>query len=222
MFIRTGALLLGALLVFSACESEREYPEKGDDEYDLAAMALTEADMPEGFSQEDLGEAEFTNEQWAEFFGVDDVEAKLAQLEAQNRIRSHVTSFQPAELGRIFNVTVFSTVYQTDADAIASSERFACGLPIDDKQPLEPFSVPTIGNDSNGFFVSNTSQGGLRLVDTTICFRTGRLVHAIQQTGLPGTEDIALAVRLAQKMESHVNDTFDGKRPAEENADDEG
>ena len=212
MLIRTGALLvLGATLLFSACDDGRTYPEKGDDQYDLASMALREDDLPAGFTQQDIGEAEFTNEQWAEFYGVDDVEAKLAQLKAQSRIRSHVTTFQPKELGRVFSITAVSTVYETDKAAAESSTKFACGLPIDDKQPLEPFGVPAIGQASNGFFVSNTSQSGLRTVDTTVCFRTGRVLHAVQQTGLPGTEDVALAVRLAQRMEGHVDDTFDGK-----------
>lgn len=211
MLIRTGALLLGAILVFSACDDARTYPEKGDNDYDLAAMALTEADLPAGFVQQDIGEAEFTNEQWAQFYGVDDVDAKLNQLKAQSRIRSHVTTFRPDELGKVFSITAISTVYENDKAAVDSSQKFACGLPIDDKQPLSPFGVPTIGQASNGFFVSNTSENGLRLIDTTICFRTGRVLHAVQQTGLPGTEDIALAVRLAQKMRSHVDDAFDGK-----------
>src|SRR5512141_3249716 len=54
MLIRTGALLLGAILVFSACDDARKYPEKGDNDYDLAAMALTEADLPAGFVQQDI------------------------------------------------------------------------------------------------------------------------------------------------------------------------
>lgn len=214
MFIRTGALLLGALLFFSACDSARTYPEKGDDEYDLGAMALTEADLPGGFVQQDIGEAEFTNEQWAEFFGVEDIEAKLSQLNAQSRVRSHVTTFRPGELGRIFSVTAVSTVYENENAATDSSQKFACGLPIDDKKQLEPFGVPTIGQAANGFFVSNTNEGGIRLVDTTVCFRTGRLIHAIQQTGLPGTEDIALAVRLARRMQARVDEVFDGKARA--------
>lgn len=218
MFIRTGLLLIGATLLFSACESALEYPERGDDEYDLGAMALTEADLPDGFTQDEIPEPEFNNELWAEFFGVDDVEAKLAQLEAQARIKSRVTSFQPGELGRVFRVTIFSTLYENDKAAEDSSVKFACGLPIDDKEELDPFDVPKIGSSANGFFVSNTSESGLRLVDTTICFRTGRVVHAVQQTGLPGTEDIALAVRLAIRMEAHVNDVFDGKEKAEAKA----
>ena len=209
MFIRTGAFLIGAMIVLSACESDRSYPEQGDDEYNLEAMALTADDLPEGFTQEEIPDPEFTNELWAEFFGTEDAAAKLAQLEAQSRVKSRVTSFQPAELGRVFRVTTFSTLYQTDKAAEDSSRKFACGLPIDDKRQLDPFAVPVIGQAANGFFVSNSSESGLRLVDTTICFRTGRVLHAVQQTGLPGTEDIALAVRLARRMEVRVNDAFD-------------
>ena len=214
MLIRTTALLFGAMLLFSACDSARSYPEKGDDEYDLKAMALTAADLPAGFSEQDLGETDFDNAAWAEFYRVDDVEAKLAQLEAQKRVKSRVSTFQPAQLGRLFRITAISTLYENDQSATDSASKFACGLPIDDKEPLSPFVVPTIGQAANGFFVDTQTESGLRLIDTTICFRTGRIIHSIQQTGLPGTEDVALAVRLAQKMNAHVDAFFDGRAPA--------
>lgn len=211
MFIRTTALLLGAMILFSACDSARSYPEKGDSEYDLKAMALTAADLPAGFTEQDLGEGEFDNAAWAEFYGVDDVDAKKAQLDAQKRVRSRVSTFQPAELGRLFRITAISTLYEDEKSASDSALKFACGLPIDDKEPLAPFAVPTIGQAANGFFVDTQTETGLHLIDTTICFQTGRVIHSIQQTGLPGTEDVALAVRLAQRMNEHVDAYFDLK-----------
>ena len=214
MLMRTTALLLGAMLLFSACDSGRNYPEKGDDQYDLKAMALTAADLPAGFTEQDLGEGDFDNAAWAEFFGVDDIEAKQAQLDAQKRVKSRVSSFAPDELGKLFHITAISTLYENPESATDSAAKFACGLPIDDKQPLSPFSVPTIGQGANGFFVDTQTESGLHLVDTTICFRTGRVLHSIQQTSLPGTEDIALAVRLAEKMKDHVDAFYDGRIPA--------
>ncbi|MEO6398842.1 MAG: hypothetical protein ABIP13_10280 [Tepidiformaceae bacterium] len=213
MLLRTTALLVGAMLIFSACESNRSYPEKGDAEYDLKAMALTASDLPAGFTEQELGEDDFDNEAWAEFYGVDDVEAKKAQLDAQKRVRSRVSTFQPKELGKLFRITAISTLYENNQSATDSAAKFACGLPIDDKEPLSPFAVPTIGDAANGFFVDTQTESGLRLIDTTICFRTGRVLHSVQQTGLPGTEDVALAVRLAEKMRDHTDAFFDGRAP---------
>jgi len=214
MLLRTTALLLGALILFPACSSDRSYPEKGDADYDLKAMALSVGELPAGFKEQQLGEVEFDNAAWAEFYGVDDVEAKQAQLDAQKRVRSRVSTFQPAQLGKLFRISAISTLYENPQSASDSVTKFACGLPIDDKEPLSPFSVPKIGQQANGFFVDTETESGLRLIDTTICFRTGRIVHSIQQTGLPGTEDVALAVRLAEKMNEHVNAFFDGRTEA--------
>lgn len=213
MLLRTTALMLGALFLSSACGGSRIYPEKGDGDYDLKAMALTAAELPTGFGEQALGEGEFDNAAWAEFYGVDDVEAKQAQLDAQKRVRSRVSTFQPAELGKLFRITAISTLYENPQSAADSAAKFACGLPIDDKEPLLPFAVPRIGQEANGFFVDTKTESGLHLIDTTICFRTGRIIHSIQQTGLPGTEDVALAVRLAEKMNEHVNAFFDGRVP---------
>lgn len=214
MLLRTSALLLGAIVLLSACGGGRSYPEKGDNEYDLKAMALTTADLPVGFTEQNLGETDFDNAAWAEFYGVDDVEAKQAQLAAQKRVRSRVSTFQPAELGRLFRVTAISTLYENPQSASDSAAKFACGLPINDKERLSPFAVPTIGQEANGFFANTQTESGLHLIDTTICFRTGRIIHSIQQTGLPGTEDVALAVRLAERMNEHVDAFFDGRTPA--------
>ena len=224
MLMRTTALLLGAMLLFSACDSARGYPERGDENYDLKAMSITKADLPAGFSEQDLSGVDFDNDTWAGLFdGVTDKngdidrdakQAKRAQLDAQKRIRSSVSSFDPPELGKVFGVTAISTLYENDQAARDAASKFACGLPLDIKAPLEEFSVPTIGQGANGFFYNKSASSGLHLVDTTICFRTGRVIHSVQSTGLPGTEDVALTVRLAEKMNLHVNAFFDGRAPA--------
>ena len=61
MLIRTTALLLGAMLLFSACDSALTYPENVDGEYDLKAMVLTVADLPGGFNEQYLCEEDFDN-----------------------------------------------------------------------------------------------------------------------------------------------------------------
>ncbi|MEP6872668.1 MAG: hypothetical protein ABI939_12585, partial [Anaerolineaceae bacterium] len=140
MLLRTTALMLGVLSLSSACGASRLYPEKGDGVYDLKAMALTAAELPTGFEEQALGEGEFDNAAWSEFYGVDDVEAKQAQLDAQKRVRSRVSTFQPAELGKLFRITAISTLYENPQSAADSAAKFACGLPIDDKEPLLPFA----------------------------------------------------------------------------------
>jgi hypothetical protein len=215
--MRPGAslLALGGLvlaLTLSACESGRSYPvNKDDKDYDLAAMALHQEDLPAGFEAGQLQDPEFDNTQWVGVYDPNDPDAKLAQLENQGRLRGYVSSFQPGELGRVFGITAVSTLY-TDPDlADRSAKQFGCGLPIDDKVATTPFDVPKIGDYSSGFFIRNESSNGLTTIDTNVCFRTGRVLHAIQQTGLPGTEDVALAVRLAERWLTRVNDAFDGK-----------
>jgi hypothetical protein len=174
-------------------------------------MALHQEDLPSGFEAGQLDDPEFDNTRWVDVFDTDDPEGKLAQLDAQGRLRSYVTAFQPAELGKVFSITAVSTLY-TDVDAARRSEaQYGCGLPIEDKVATTPFDVPKLGDEATGFFIRNQSANGLTTIDTNLCFRTGRVLHAIQQTGLPGTEDIALEVRLAQRWVTRVNDAFDGK-----------
>lgn len=214
MAFRALALVLLGAVLFTACDSGRDYPSnKGDDEYDLAAMALTEGDMAKDFAKQDIDEPAFTNEQWAEVFDTDDLEGKLRQLEAQGRLTNHVTAFTPPGLGKVLAVTAVSTLYTDDKAAEEATNRFACGLPIKDSEPLDPFVVPRLADQATGFFVHQENSGGISFVDTTVCFRTGRIVHALQQTSLPGIEDIALAVRTAQKWLRHVDDAFDGVTP---------
>jgi len=213
MAFRVPALLLGSLALFAvACDDGRDYPSNlGDGDYDLGAMALRTTDLPVDFEMQEIEEPEFNNELWAEVFDTDDFEAKASQLDAQGRLKNHVSAFAPPGLGRVLGVTAVSTLYTDEQAATESTERFACGLPINDTVALEEFIVPKIGDQTEGFFVKQDNESGVSFVETTICFRTGRIVHAIQQTSLPGVEDIALSVRLAQRMLDHVDDAFDGK-----------
>ena len=59
---------------------------------------------------------------------------------------------------------------------------------------------------------------------TTVCFRTGRIVHVVQEAAVPGLEDIGSSLRTARLMLAHVDDSFDGKAPppAEEEEEEEG
>jgi len=219
MRLRVLTLLLLSIPVLAACNSGRTYPSnKGDDEYDLAAMALRETDMPRGFTAQPIDDASFDNERWAnEVFDTSDPEAKQAQLDAQGRLTNHVAAFAPPGLGKILSITAVSTLYTNEKAAEEAIDRFACGLPIDEKTPLTPFITPKIADQSTGFFVSQDSGSGLTFIDTTMCFRTGRIVHAFQQTSLPGVEDIAAAVRLADRWLVHIDAAFDGKaEPAPE------
>lgn len=221
MRFRVLALCLLSIPVFVACDEGRSYPtNKGDGDYDLAAMALRETDMPKDFTKQPIDEPAFDNERWAnEVFDTDDPEGKQAQLDAQGRLTNHVAAFTPPGLGKVLSITAVSTLYTNEKAAQESIDRFACGLPINESTPLTPFVTPKIADQSTGFFVSQDSGSGLTFIDTTMCFRTGRIVHAFQQTSLPGVEDIAAAVRLANRWLQHVDDAFDGKpvpTPADE------
>lgn len=201
---------LAATLLLAACGDGRTYPDSfGDSDYDLAAMALRGADLPAGFEAQELDAPSFDNAVWAEFFETNDPEAKQAQLEAQGRLTNHVSAFAPASLGPVLALTNISTLYADSAAAQKSLEQFACGLPINDSVRLEPFLVPSIADGSTGFFVRQQNDGSSTFVDTTICFRTGRILHAIQQTSIPGVEDIALGIRLANRQLERINAAFD-------------
>jgi hypothetical protein len=217
MRLRFSAVLaIGALVVLAtaACKSDRSYSNKSDDAYDLAAMSLSAADLPAGFDDAGLPDHVFDNQQWADVLGADDPQAKQAQLDAQGRIKSYVSVFQAQKLGRILSITSISTLYKDVKAATEAEKQYACGIPIDDKTPLDPFTVPPLGDHSTGFVTQQDRGNGQSFSDTNLCFRTGRVVHVVQQTSIPGVEDLALNVRLAGVMLQHVNDSFDGKTPA--------
>jgi hypothetical protein len=227
MRFRAFALFAAGVALFSACDSGKDYDaDKGDDDYDLAAMALDEGDLPTGFQQ--IPGTEFTGTEWAEVFGSEDPEAKQRQLEAQGWLRNYVTESVPPRFGKVLNVRSVSTLYTNEKAAEESTAKFACGLPIDTAEPIDEFIVPKIADQSNGFFVEEAiDEEGTTLMYTTVCFRTGRVVHVVQEAALPGLEDIGSGLRTARLMLAHVDNAFDGKvtpvaEDGEEDEEDEG
>lgn len=214
MYLRATAITFGVLLLLAiaGCGNGKTYTStKGDDQYDLGAMALRTEDVPAGLEEVPLEDHAFDNERWAGLFGQEDPANKQKQLEAQGRLTGFVTAFSTPQLARVLAVTSISTLYTTEAAAKESADKYACGVPIDDTAPTTNFAVPKLGDGATAFLAEETQGQGQTVVQTTFCFRTGRILHAIQQTSIPGTEDVALSVRLAQRMLGHVNDAFDGK-----------
>ncbi|MFN0096800.1 MAG: hypothetical protein ACKVVT_18740 [Dehalococcoidia bacterium] len=197
-----------------------------DDEYDLEAMVLRNKDLPEGMVL--VQRNGFDNPDWAELTGPDDPEGKLAQLEAQERVRSHVSFFSwpdgPIQhLGRVLSITSQSTLYASEDAAQESLEgRALCGLLLDPNGDSRDFRVPDLGDGAVGFFVTEVDDDLGKSVDTVICFRTGRIVHGLIQSGLDGTEDIAQAVRLARKMFVRVENAYDGVEDPLDELDEDG
>lgn len=229
MLVRFAALIFGSLVLLSGCSSGRAYPTNRDDDgYDLKAMALTEADIPAGMAA--IGGVKLDNQQWAQTFNpIDkaDFDARVNQLDAQGRVWGFVTQyawFEPnaknlrdtilPHLGRPHLFTVQSTLFTEQQLAVASTKGL-CGIQAEEKDPSEEFKVPRIGDQSAGFVMMGKLGDFGILVETTVCFRTGRIVHAVTQQGLDGTQDIELSVRLAERMLRRVNDAFDGKAAKE-------
>ncbi len=219
MHLRAIALTLGGLsllFLLTACDSGRSYDSsRGDGEYDLRSMSLAVEDVPLGLAEAQLPSNEFDNEQWAALFGADDPAGKQKQLEAQGRLKSYVALFTSSAAAKVVGVTSISTLYTDVAAAEDSETKYACGVPTSDTAPTTELYVPKMGDHSSGFLTEQDNGDGPKAVETTICFRTGRIVHAVQETSVPGVTDVALSVKLAQAMLGHVNDTFDGKlRPS--------
>lgn len=215
MRLRAAALLVAGAALLGACTDGKDYDaSKGDDDYDLSKMALQPADLPAGFEQ--IPGTEFTGEDWALVFGSDDPEARQAQLEAQGWLRNYVTESVPPRFGKVLNVRSVSTLYTNEKTAEEATAKFACGLPIESSKPIDEFIVPKIADQSNGFFVEEEiDEQGTTLMYTTVCFRTGRIVHVVQEAALPGLEDIASSLRTARKMLVHVDAVFAGKASAD-------
>ena len=227
-------LVLFALtaLALAACSQGRDYPSNlEDDAYALEAMALTDADIADGMAT--IGGTQLDNEQWARMFNPADqqeLNARLNQLDAQGRVSGFATQYAWYEPnaqslrdtilphpGRPHLFTVQSTLYTEEHFAIDSTSTL-CGIQANDKDPVEEFKVPKIADQSAGFYSIGQLGDFGKLIETTVCFRTGRIVHAVVQQGLDGTQDIGLSVRLAHKMLKRVNDAFDGKAPPEDSS----
>jgi len=198
----------------------------GDDDYDLAAMALRNADVPEGLAL--TVRADFNNEEWALIFDDTDAERYQAQFDAQKRVRNLVSVFawspgKPAKPGLALNLLAQSTLYETEAaaeDAIAGSA--LCGLNEDPLAPVTDFKVPKLADQSAGFHVeadtitidvdSVTQEETLaKIVETVVCFRTGRVVHGVVQRAWDGSQDEEFVIGLAKEMLGHAENAFKGK-----------
>ena len=212
------------LVVVANDDDEEAFPDRDDDEYDLEAMRLRDQDMPTGF--EWVQSVDFSNEEWGQLFldegdaeDPEAVAAKQRELESEGRIRNLLSVYQPEELGRTVGIFSISTLYDDD-DSASESLTLFCGLPVDERQGVElrPVQFPTLGDESTGF-ISEGVMSGPQFSETTFCFRTGRVVHAVSLASLPGIEDIGLAVRLAEHMEERVEAFFDGEDPPEDDLD---
>lgn len=225
-----GALAAGVFFVFfddddggGGSGSRQAYPIDMDDaDYDLDGMALTEGDMPDGIIEQQT--ETFTNVDWAELFAsvyADvDPERKNAQFDAQGRVRNRISFFsRPPEefvatLGKIRAIESHSTLYENETAASEALSQSACGLLINDNEPTIAFTVPLIADEATGFFYEEDLEDLGKSVDTIVCFRTGRVVHAVVRTGLDGTQSTEATVELARLMLSHVDEVFFGP-PAE-------
>ena len=207
--------IVAGLVAYLQQDEDTEYSvNRGDDEYDLPSMALRNADMPQGLVL--ARRIEFDNEQWAVLTDEEDPEGRQNQLEAQERIRNSVSYFTwpgattTEHLGEVLSITSQSTLFETPDAAEEETSRL-CGLLIDERDPLVEFAVPSLGDESVGFYVTTVQEGVGTSIDTVVCFRTGRIVHGVVQTGLKGTEDIGLSVTLAERMLDRVDQTFEGE-----------
>jgi hypothetical protein len=227
MLLVLSALIAGLIAFVTRDDDEaQDYPVSlANDDYDLAAMAIRNRDTPAGL--ELVGSLGFDNTDWAILLDEADPEPRLAQLEAQQRVRNHVSVFawEPggsARLGEVLNLLSQSTLYETEeaaAEAIRGSA--LCGLNIPLTSPVEDFSVPTIADQSVGFYVEadtvvidvdevTQEQTVARIIETVVCFRTGRIVHGVVQRAWDGSQDPNFVIGLARDMLTHVDNSFAG------------
>lgn len=216
MYFRASFLVLGAVLLCSACKSGPSYAtNKSDDSYDLQAMALAEEDLPAGYLQQDT--RIFNNQDWAAVMPPgDDPQGVQSKLDAEGRISGAAAIFSwdnPSEhLGRPYQIATQSTLYTNASDASKALQQYFCDLLIDPTNPqITDFKVTGLGEEAVGFMATTPVQGFGNSVDVAVCFRTGRILHAVVQSGLEGTQDVALDVRLAQKMLARVDDALNGR-----------
>lgn len=224
----TPRLVLGIIaslaLLAVACDEERSYPTNlDDDKYYLAGMALPSEDAPIGMEEYtdengDPAEVDFDNQDWAEAFS-DDPEVEANRLDAIGRLTAHLKFFvlsdplekQAGPRYLISQSTLYTEAKSASEDmrASASNSRASCGVLINDGDDVREFSVPRFGDEATGFLVFTRGDQSPTTVDTVVCFRTGRILHAVVQSGLNGSQDIGLSVRVAQRMLIQVDDVFD-------------
>ena len=201
--------LIAALL--SACGDEDAFPaDLPDDAYPLEAMLLDLADLPVAMDSE--ATLPMPNAEWAQRFGVENLRGKVAQLEARGRVTGAWRRFSWSgqfPRGGPWVIIVQSTLY-TDVEAARDSLSLYCGARVDERAATDviEFWTPAIGDGVQGLLIGEQLEDGLGIVRTIGCFRTGRVVHAIDQTGLDGSEDIGLSVRIARRMFEHVRAVF--------------
>ena len=185
-----------ALLAGCADTPEEFATDLPDDAYPLDDMLISLDDLPLAMENETTNT--FDNGDWAQVFNVENLRAKLNQLEARGRINAAVREFSWNEpfthLGGPALITVQSTLY-ADVEAAQDSMSLFCGTLVNERT----------ATDVTEFWLDDI---GGRLVETVVCFRTGRIVHAVVQNGLDGTEDIALGVRIAKRMYENVRAVF--------------
>lgn len=217
------ALFAGVLiLVFAAaaaCEEDKPYPaDRADEEYDLAAMALADEDLPGGWEQ--VINDEFDNAVTAQQF-VDELdpdveaatEALERQLEAKGRVKAQVTVYQredPASMLAAYSLVYSQSTLFRDAEAARSSLREVCDLQqYREAQQLRDLLVPALGEGSVSFEVTLVDESsGIVSRDTVICFRTGRIVHSIVTSGFAGSEDFGATYTYATRMAERVDAAY--------------
>ena len=204
------------LVLLAACASEQEFAtELPDDAYPLEDMLLDLDALP--LRMDDQNTSTFDNGDWAQLFDVDDLRGKVNQLEARGRINAAVREFSWTSafpLAGPWFITVQSTLY-TDVDAARDSLSLFCGTVTDERTATDvsEFWVADIGDGVQGLILGEQVEGPGRIVETIVCFRTGRVVHAVLLQGLDGSEDIALSVRIARRMYEHVSAVFEDIEP---------
>jgi hypothetical protein len=214
------ATALVAVLLLAACDDDSSYPSNHDDDaYDLEAMSLAESDVPRGmvsvFSQQ------FDNQDIADVFQEEDPEAKVRELDARGRLRSHIQIFSwGSTQDYVRNLARVSTIYSqsslfVDEKAAAESMRELCDLQQYPRNRIvDDLVVPKLADESTGLLIRHDDDTFGELYDVAICFRTGRLVHSVVRSGLPGTEDVRESLRLARIMLRHVEAAYPGRAAA--------
>lgn len=222
-----GILLAGGLLAFALTRDDgSDYGDRGDDDYNLEAMQLRNGDLPGGMSL--VRSQPAANQDWALQLAPEgsDPAPVLSQLEAVGRVRGHQSIYawdDPSKHpGESWYVTSLSTVYADENAAEKSMTGVGyCGIvidPNDASNQVREFPVSGLGQDAIGYEIASQSielvpQTGIysRLVETVVCFRTGRLLHVVSQMSLSGGENLGLAYQLAKNMESRVDDEYAGR-----------